>query len=176
MSVVKIVASLGLVSGLAFVAGKSSAGSSAPTPARAPVTQQRASLPALSLDGAITDAACGKKLHFSINVANASAAVFQGDAILRVSGGSLASDKTTDGGALTARITSVPARGQFVVSVVGGKVDCFSKETFLAVLLDTKSGQPLPGWDRQALELVTAPPTECQAATSHRKYAWNPKL
>lgn len=144
----------------------------APPPIRAPAPA-RALAASLHLDGVVSSAVCGKRLEFSITVTNSSATPFQGDAWLRISGGTLASDPKF-GGPLMSRVVSVPANGQQTFKFVGNATDCLSKQTFLAVLLGNQTG-PLAVWDRQAVELTTTPPTDCRATTSQRKYPWNPK-
>lgn len=149
----------------------------APAPAPAPMPRApallRAPAASLHLDGAVSSAVCGKRLEFSITVTNSSGTAFQGDAWLRVSGGTLASDPKF-GGPLMTRIVSVPANGQQTLKVVGNATDCVSKQTYLVVLLANQTG-PLAVWDKQAVELTTTPPTDCRATTSQRKYPWNPK-
>jgi hypothetical protein len=96
---------------------------------------------------------------------------FAGPATLRVSGGNVRQE-----GGLTGAVSQIPANGRQTFKVAGARTDCVAKQTYVAVLLDRATGRPLAAWDSEAVEMTTAPPTDCRATTSQRQYRWDPRM
>ncbi len=136
--------------------------------------------PLLHLEGHINHLQCGAPLEFEIVVTNRGAGTFPGGADLRVSGATLARPPHEGFVRVTVPPLGTGASQVFHLNTSPNplKVDCVAAETFLVTLTPGPNAmQPLPQWDREAVELTMTPPTNCSATSSFRHLPhWDPRM